>query len=105
MPTTKMPHAIDFRNYWLRKKVPADLRPLVGKTEIWASVGTRDERQANIKIGAVNAAIEAEWTRLRTEAAGAANSADPFVPEPFKLTTRTYTPSAERSTPGPGSMG
>ena len=89
MPTTKMPKPITrptSENYWIRKKVPADLRPLVGKTEIWASLGTRDERKANIKIGAVNAAIEAEWTRLRAEAAGASNSAEPFVLEPFRLT-------------------
>jgi hypothetical protein len=59
----KIPTAIQrptSKNYWIRKKVPADLRPLVGKTEIWASLKTKDERQANIKIGAENAKIEAE---------------------------------------------
>jgi hypothetical protein len=89
MPTTKMPKPIKrptSENYWIRKKVPAYLRPLVGKTEIWASLKTDKERQANIKIGEVNAAIEAEWTRLRAEAARAASSAQVFVPEPFKLT-------------------
>jgi len=89
MPTIKMPKPITrptSENYWIRKKVPADLRPMVGKTEIWATLGTKDERQANIRIGAVNAAIEAEWTRLRSEAARAARSAEAFVPEPFRLT-------------------
>jgi integrase len=89
MPTIKMPKPIKrptSKNYWIRKKVPVVLRPLVGKTEIWATLGTKDERQANIKIGAVNAAIEAEWTRLRTEAARASSSAGSFVPDPFKLT-------------------
>ena len=89
MPTIKMPKPIKrptSENYWIRKKVPAVLRPFVGKTEIWATLGTKDERQANIKIGVVNAAIEAEWTRLRTEAARASSSAGAFVPEPFKLT-------------------
>jgi site-specific recombinase XerD len=89
MPTNKMPKPITrptSENYWIRKKVPADLRPLVGKTEIWASLKTKDERQANIRIGAVNAAIEAEWDRLRAEAARAASSAGAFVPEPFRLT-------------------
>jgi hypothetical protein len=89
MPTIKMPKPITrptSENYWIRKKVPVDLRPLVGKTEIWASLGTKDARQANIKIGEVNAAIEAKWTRLRAEAARAASSAEAFVPDPFKLT-------------------
>ena len=89
MPNIKMPKPIKrptSENYWIRKKVPADLRPLVGKTEIWATLGTKDERQANIKIGAVNAAIEAEWARLRAGAARAASSAEAFEPEPFKLT-------------------
>lgn len=45
MPGFKMPTPIkrptrDF--YWIRKKVPAALRPLVGKTEVWASLGTKD---------------------------------------------------------------
>ncbi|MCK1667965.1 DUF6538 domain-containing protein [Bradyrhizobium sp. 153] len=89
MPNFKMPKPIKrptSQNYWIRKKVPADLRPLVGKTEIWASLGTKDERQANIKIGALNAAIEAEWARLRAEVARAPQSAETFVFEPFKLT-------------------
>lgn len=41
MPSMKIPKAIQRRtskNYWIRKKVPADLRPLVGKREIWASL-------------------------------------------------------------------
>ena len=72
MPGFKMPTPIkrptsDF--YWIRKKVPEKLRDLVGKTEVWASLGTKDQRKANIKIGAVNAAIEAEWARLRVETA------------------------------------
>lgn len=89
MPSMKIPTAIKrptSEYYWIRKKVPADLRPLVGKTEIWASLKTKDERQANIKIGAENAKIEADWARLRAGAARAANLAEAFVPEPFKLT-------------------
>lgn len=88
MTTIKMPKPIKrptSANYWIRKKVPLDLRPLVGKTEIWASLRTQDERQANIEIGAVNAGIEAEWARLRAERARPA-AANVFMPEPFKLT-------------------
>ncbi len=72
MPSFKMPTPIRRPTsafYWIRKKVPERLRDLVGKTEVWASLGTKDQRKANIKIGAVNAAIEAEWARLRAEGA------------------------------------
>ena len=89
MPSIKMPKPIkrptsDF--YWIRKKVPEGLRPLVGKTEIWASLGTKDERQANIKIGAVNAAIEAEWAGLRIGASQGPKPAAEVELAPFKLT-------------------
>jgi integrase len=89
MPSFKMPTPIKrptSENYWIRKKVPIALRPLVGKTEIWTTLGTRDPRQANIRIGAANAAIEAEWDRLRAEAARAAAPGATSVPEPFRLT-------------------
>lgn len=89
MPKIKMPKPIKrptSEYYWIRKKVPLGLRALVGKTEIWASLHEKDERKATIKIGAVNAAIEAEWDRLRADAARAASSAGAVVPEPFKLT-------------------
>lgn len=89
MPTIKMPKPIKrptSENYWIRKKVPTDLRPLVGKTEIWASLGTSKEREANIKFGAANAAIEAEWASLRAERARPTVPARASVPEPFKFT-------------------
>ncbi|OSJ32167.1 hypothetical protein BSZ19_20240 [Bradyrhizobium japonicum] len=80
MPTPRKRPTSDF--YWIRKKVPEGLRALVGKTEIWASLGTKDERKALIKIGAVNAAIEADWDRLRK---GCSPQRE-VVPDPFKLT-------------------
>lgn len=89
MPTIKMPKPITrptSKNYWIRKKVPADLRPLVGKTEIWESLGTKDERKANIKIGEVNARIEADWDRLRAKRQRPPAAARAFAPEPFRLT-------------------
>jgi integrase len=88
VPNFKMPTPIrrptsDF--YWIRKKVPLKLRPLVGKTEVWASLGTKDERKASIKIGAVNAAIEAEWARLRAGGLPGPASDEELEPAPFKL--------------------
>jgi hypothetical protein len=88
MPMLKMPTPIkrptsDF--YWIRKKVPENLRPLVGKTEIWASLGTKDQRQAIIKIGALNAAIEADWARLRAEVGRAPIQAKPAARRQHEL--------------------
>jgi site-specific recombinase XerD len=67
MPSFKMPTPIrrptsDF--YWIRKKVPLPLRPLVGKTEVWASLGTKDLKTAVQRCTAASAALEAEWARL-----------------------------------------
>jgi hypothetical protein len=84
MPTPRKRPTSDF--YWIRKKVPVGLRALVGKTEIWASLGTKDERKALIKIGAVNAEIEAEWARLRAGGVPATDVDQELKPAPFKLT-------------------
>ena len=40
--------------YWIRKKVPARYRTVVGKTEVWRSPKTTDRRTANAKITAVS---------------------------------------------------
>lgn len=80
MPSNKMPTPVKRKTstkYWIRKKVPLALRPLVGKTEIWASLGTTDQRRALAKLGAVNAAIETEWARLRAGGKAAAKEAEP----------------------------
>jgi integrase len=87
MPSFKMPTPIKRPTsafYWIRKKVPERLRDLVGKTEIWASLGTKDQRRAAITIGAVNAAIEAEWARLRVEQRS--NPKLEIEPIPYRLT-------------------
>ncbi|GAA0005879.1 hypothetical protein BRDID11002_58830 [Bradyrhizobium diazoefficiens] len=88
MPPLKMPTPIKRPTsefYWIRKKVPAALRALVGKTEVWASLGTKDQRQAVIKIGALNAAIEADWARLRAEAGRGPVQASPAERRPHEL--------------------
>jgi hypothetical protein len=97
MPTPIKRPTSDF--YWIRKKVPEKLRHLVGKTEVWASLKTKDERQANIKIGAVNAAIEAEWARLRAGGAPGAAALQNLEPAPFKLTFEQIPPVATVSWP------
>ena len=51
--------------YWLRKKVPNDLRPIVGKREEKFSLGTRDPAEARILFAKAAAEIEERWSRLR----------------------------------------
>ncbi|URK88587.1 hypothetical protein LP421_16130 [Rhizobium sp. RCAM05350] len=51
--------------YWLRKKVPTDLRPFEGKTEEKFSLKTRDPGEARVLFAKAHAAIEERWARLR----------------------------------------
>lgn len=54
--------------YWIRKKVPLRYRPLVGKTEIWKSLGTTDKRTAITRCATASAELEAEWAKLAAAA-------------------------------------
>ncbi|MET4449492.1 hypothetical protein ABIB75_007806 [Bradyrhizobium sp. GM2.2] len=66
MPTPRKRPTSEF--YWIRKKVPARYRPLVGKNEVWRSLETKDLRTAIRRCAAASDALEADWARL---AAGA----------------------------------
>jgi hypothetical protein len=50
--------------WWLRKKVPLKLRPIVGRAEVWRSLRTTDRRAATAKCVTLSAELEAEWARL-----------------------------------------
>jgi hypothetical protein len=51
--------------YWLRKRVPDDLRQLVGKREEKRSLGTRNPEEAKRRRAEVLSEIEAQWANLR----------------------------------------
>src|SRR3954452_7176403 len=51
--------------YWLRCRVPADLRALVGKREEKRSLGTRDPTNATRLHSEALAAVHAQWSQLR----------------------------------------
>lgn len=51
--------------YWLRKRVPDDLRALVGKREEKLSLGTRDPAEAKRLHAQALIEIEARWANLR----------------------------------------
>ena len=71
MPTPIRPKKANGREqnvYWIRKKVPARYRALVGRTEVWRSLKTTDRRTANERVALASAELEREWTRLAIEA-------------------------------------
>jgi hypothetical protein len=51
--------------YWLRKRVPDDLRPLLGKQEEKRSLGTRDCAEAKRLHAQALIELEQRWTNLR----------------------------------------
>jgi hypothetical protein len=73
MPTPIRPKKANGREqnvYWIRKKVPARYRALVGRTEVWRSLRTADRRTANARIAVASDELEREWARLALEAKG-----------------------------------
>src|SRR4051794_36507101 len=51
--------------YWLRKRVPEDLRPILGKREEKRSLQTRDAAEAKRRHMQVLTKVESQWTSLR----------------------------------------
>jgi Domain of unknown function (DUF6538) len=51
--------------YWLRKRVPNDLRALLGKREEKASLGTREPDEAKLLHVQALAELEQRWANLR----------------------------------------
>lgn len=51
--------------YWIRKRVPTDLVPVVGKAEVTRSLGTKDAAEAKRRHRDALAEIEAQWTKLQ----------------------------------------
>lgn len=57
--------------YQLRVRVPDALRALVGKTEIWKSLGTGDLKEAQERARLERVKIDGEWAALRRQLAPA----------------------------------
>jgi hypothetical protein len=51
--------------YWVRKRVPADLVPVVDKAEVTRSLGTKDAAEAKRRYRDAVAEIEEQWANLR----------------------------------------
>ncbi|MES2166454.1 MAG: DUF6538 domain-containing protein [Pseudomonadota bacterium] len=55
----------DSRIYWFRKRVPRDLRNLVGTGEVRFTLGTRDPKEAKRLYAIKLAEVEERWANLR----------------------------------------
>lgn len=51
--------------YWLRKRVPGDLVAVLGKSEVTATLETKDPAEAKIRHATMLAELEEKWARLR----------------------------------------
>lgn len=51
--------------YWLRKRVPEDLRPLVAKREILQSLRTKNPAEAKLRHAEALFELETQWKNLR----------------------------------------
>ena len=63
--------------FWLRKRVPKDLLPLVGKREEKLSLATRDPAEAKRRLIKALADVETRWTALRSKPLEIAHAAAP----------------------------
>jgi hypothetical protein len=52
--------------FWLRKRIPDDLRPLLGKHEEKQSLGTRDPNEAKRVHARALAELGERWANLRS---------------------------------------
>ncbi|MGN6463612.1 MAG: DUF6538 domain-containing protein, partial [Pseudolabrys sp.] len=50
--------------FWLRNRVPDNLRPILGKTEEKRSLGTRDPLEAKRRLAAALVELEQRWENL-----------------------------------------
>jgi integrase len=53
--------------YWLRKRVPDALRPIIGHAEVKQSLRTKDPIEAKARHAEVIAALEQRWANLRAQ--------------------------------------
>ncbi len=65
-----MPRGMTLRGdrYYLRRHIPSDIQPIVGRSEVWRSLKTDSLQTALRRLPLVTAALESEFERIRDEA-------------------------------------
>lgn len=51
--------------YWLRQRVPADLRHILGRAEVTKTLGTKDPAEAKVRLAAALATLHRDWEMIR----------------------------------------
>jgi integrase len=70
--------------YWLRRRVPEALRPLVGKREIRQTLATRDISEAKQRHAEALAKLERQWANLRRGAGSLTDGEAHALAAPFE---------------------
>ena len=65
--------------YYLRRHIPSDIQPIVGRSEVWRSLKTDSLQTALRRLPLVAAALESEFERIRDDAG---LSVDPTLLKP-----------------------
>ena len=65
-----MPRGMTLRgdHYYLRRHIPSDIQPIVGRSEVWRSLKTDSLQTALRRLPLVTAALESEFERIRHDA-------------------------------------
>lgn len=92
--------------YKFRKRVPERLRPILGRTEVTISLGTKDPKEARRLHSIVSAEIEEQWAQLENEPTPASSPAlRPVVlteKEAYALAGEAYRRLVARHDDNPG---
>lgn len=65
-----MPRGMALRGdrYYLRRHIPSDIQPIVGRSEVWRSLKTDSLQTALRRLPLIAAALESEFERIRLDA-------------------------------------
>ncbi|TFW55920.1 hypothetical protein CT676_37950 [Bradyrhizobium sp. MOS001] len=84
------------KSYWLRKRVPARYRDIVGRGEVWRSLETEDERIATVRCASLSLELETEWEkRFEARRAGLPDPVTQNLPETRLSPKQTFALAGE----------
>ncbi|MGP9833370.1 DUF6538 domain-containing protein [Marinobacter sp. NSM] len=83
-------------NYWIRKRVPQELRPIIGKLEIKRSLRTPDPKEAKLRAPTVLAEIELELANARRSLTMGAEEVNSLVGEYWRDRTEAIIREARK---------
>ena len=96
-----MPRGMTFRGdrYYLRRHIPSDIQPIVGRSEVWRSLKTDSLQTALRRFPLAAAALESQFERIRHDAG---LSVDPTLLRPCEDDLASAASDCEVRTDGAG---